>query len=123
MPFPKRGEIYLVSLNPTAGAEIGKTRPAVIISNDQNNEFADTVTVLPITSKTTKIYPFEVFLSKEESGLPKDSKIKCNQIRTIDKTRLNKYLATVTAEKLKDTEGALLLHLGITDFPYLEIPF
>jgi hypothetical protein len=48
--YPKRGEIYLVNLDPTVGAEINKTRPALIISNDINNQFPDTVTVIPITS-------------------------------------------------------------------------
>ncbi|MFH1584127.1 MAG: type II toxin-antitoxin system PemK/MazF family toxin [Actinomycetota bacterium] len=75
MDFPKREEIWLVSLEPVIGYEIGKTRPALVISNDRNNQFSDTVTVLPITSKTDKIYPFEVFLLKEETQLPKDSKV------------------------------------------------
>ncbi|GAI32142.1 unnamed protein product, partial [marine sediment metagenome] len=67
MDFPKKGEIWLVSLEPVVGHEIGKTRPALVISNDRNNQFADTVTMLPITSKTEKIYPFEVLLLKEEA--------------------------------------------------------
>ena len=58
MDFPKRGEIWVVSLEPVIGHEIGKTRPALVISNNRNNQFADTITVLPITSKTEKIYPF-----------------------------------------------------------------
>jgi len=62
MNFPKKGEIYLVSLEPVIGSEIGKSRPALILSNDANNEHADTVTVLPITSKTVKIYPFLIHL-------------------------------------------------------------
>ena len=113
MGIPKRGEIHLVSLEPVTGSEIGKTRPALVISNDRNNEFADTVTVLPITSKTVKIYPFEVSLTKEESGLPKNSKIKCNQVRTIDKKRLIKCLGCVSDSKLKETEEAIMIHLGI----------
>lgn len=113
MDFPKRGEIWLVSLEPTLGREIGKTRPALVISNDFNNQYAETITVLPITSKTEKIYPFETFISGEESGLPRDSKIKSNQIRTVDKRRLVKYLARISEEKLKQVERAILIHLGI----------
>ena len=113
MDYPKRGEIWLISLDPVIGHEISKTRPALVISNDRNNEFAQTVTVLPITSKTARIYPFETYLSKEESGLPKDSKIKCNHIRTIDKRRLVKLMGRVSQEKLKEVEKALLIHLGI----------
>lgn len=55
--FPNRGEIYLVRLDSTLGSEINKTRPALIISNDINNQLAQTVTVIPITSGTEKIYP------------------------------------------------------------------
>lgn len=114
MDFPKKGEIWLVSLEPVVGHEIGKTRPALTISNDRNNQFADTVTILPITSKTEKIYPFEVLLLKEEANLPKDSKIKSNQIRTIDKKRLVSFLGKVTKKRLIEIEQALLIHLGIT---------
>jgi len=114
MDFPKRGQIWFVLLDPVVGHEIGKTRPALVISNDRNNQFADTVTVLPITSKTEKIYPFELFLSKEETHLPKDSKVKCNQIRTMDKKRLVNLVGALSAERLKKIKQALLIHLGIT---------
>ena len=116
MNLPKRGEIYLVTLNPVIGSEIGKERPALIISNDVNNKFSDTVTLIPITSKLSKIYPFEVFVKSGESGLPEDSKIKCNQIRTVDKKRIIKYLGKVEQQKLKEVEKAILIHLGITTF-------
>ena len=113
MNFPKRGEIWLVSLEPVVGREIGKTRPAIVISNDRNNQFADTVTVIPITSKTEKIYPFETFLPAQETGLPEDSKAKCNQIRTVDKRRLIKLIGEISSQKLKEVEQAVLIHLGI----------
>jgi len=111
--FPKRGEVFLVCLDPTVGSEINKTRPALIISNDINNKFADTVTVLPITSRTGKIYPFEVAILTGESGLPKKSKVKCNQIRTIDKKRLVRSLGRVSFEKIREIEDALRIHLDI----------
>lgn len=111
--FPKRGEVYLVCLDPTIGSEINKTRPALIISNDINNQVSDTLTVIPITSSTEKIYPFEVFFPSDKSGLSKNSKAKCNQIRTIDKKRLIKSLGNISSEKLKEIENALLIHLGM----------
>jgi len=114
MDFPKRGQIWFVSLDPVVGHEIGKTRPALVISNNRNNQFADTVTVLPITSKTEKIYPFEVFLSKEETHLPKNSKVKCNQIRTVDNKRLVNLVGALSAERLEEIKQALLIHLSIT---------
>ena len=114
MDFPVRGEIWLVSLEPVVGHEIGKTRPALIISNDRNNQFAPTITVLPITSNIKKIYPFETFITKRESNLPVDSKIKSNQIRTVDKKRLVKLIGNVSEEKIKEIERALFIHLNFT---------
>ncbi len=111
--FPQKGEIYLVCLDLTIGSEINKTRPAIIISNNINNQVAQTVTIIPITSSTGKIYPFEVFLSPHENGLSKNSKAKCNQIRTIDKRRLLKVIGRVSMEKLGEVERALFIHLGI----------
>lgn len=109
----KRGDIYLVDLNPVIGTEIGKTRPAVVISNDINNTYADTVSIAPITSNVDKVYPFEVFLAKGESGLTKESKAKCNQIRSVDKKRLRKYIGTLKEDKIKELEEAILIHLDI----------
>jgi mRNA interferase MazF len=61
----KRGYIYLAALDPVVGNEIAKTRPVAVISNDKNNEFSGTVTVLPLTSKNLrKIYPFGSVFSK-----------------------------------------------------------
>ena len=104
-------EIWFVYLEPVVGHELGKTRPALVISNDRNNLFAETVTVLPITSITEKIYPFEVLLPSEETHLPKDFKVKCNQIRTIDKKILINFVSTLLPEKLEKAEKALLIHL------------
>ena len=111
--YPERGEIYLVCLDPMIGSEINKTRPALIISNDINNQAAQTVTVIPITSSTKKVYPFETLLSSQESGLPKSSKAKCNQIRTIDKKRLLQSLGKVSKKELKEIEDSLSIHLGM----------
>jgi len=113
--YPKRGEIWFVSLEPVTGHEIGKTRPALVISNDRNNEFSSTVAVIPITSSMEKVYPFEVFILKTESGLKSDSKIKCNQIRTVDKLRLLKPAGALSAEKLAEVREALTIHLDISE--------
>ena len=108
----KRGEIYLAALDPVVGKEISKTRPVVIVSNDKNNEFSGTVTILPITSKNLKrIYPFEVFLSKGSGNLPKDSKVKADQIRTLDKTRIIRLLGKLREDETNEIERALRIHL------------
>lgn len=111
--YPGRGQIWLVSLDPVTGSEIGKTRPALVISNNKSNKYAATITVIPLTSSTEKVYPFEVFIEKKYSGLAIDSKIKCNQVRTVDKSRLTKNIGLLPEYKIKEVEKALLLHLGI----------
>jgi mRNA interferase MazF len=110
----KRGEIYLASLDPVVGKEISKTRPVVIVSNDKNNEFSGTVTILPVTSKNLKrIYPFEVFLSKGSGNLPKDSKVKADQIRTLDKRRIIRVIGKLRKGEIDEIEKALKIHLAL----------
>lgn len=111
----KRGEIYFADLNPTVGAEINKRRPVLIVSNDANNRAASTLTVLPITSNITRVYPFEVALSREETGLPKDSKAQAQQIRTISKERLSGPPAGhLKPEKMRAVDKAIRLHLALS---------
>lgn len=111
----KRGEIYLAALDPVVGREISKTRPVVVVSNDINNEFSGTVTILPITSKNvSKIYPFEVFLTQGSGNLPKDSKVKADQIRTLDKIRLVKQIGKLEQKKIGEIEKAVEIHLGLS---------
>lgn len=109
----KRGEIYVADLNPVKGWEINKTRPVLVISNDINNTYSDLITIVPITTQTEKVYPFEVLITKDESGLKADSKIKCNQIRTIDKIRLSKKVGSIDKNKINQIEKAVCIHLDI----------
>jgi len=85
----KRGEIYYADLNPNVGDEIKNIRPILIVSNDQNNKMSNTVTILPITKNVARVYPFEIFLSKEKTGLAHNSKAQAHQVRTISKQRIN----------------------------------
>jgi mRNA interferase MazF len=110
----KRGEIYFADLNPTIGSEINKRRPILIVSNDANNRASSTVTVLPITSNTDRVYPFEVKLTAKMSGLPKESKALAQQIRTIAKSRLvGECAGQLNGELMKAIERAIKLHLGL----------
>lgn len=110
----KRGEIYYADLSPTLGAEINKKRPVLIVSCDANNRAAETVTILPITSSTTRIYPFEVFLKPQESGLPKPSKAQAQQIRTISKERISgKVQGCLDRVRLVAIDAALRIHLSL----------
>jgi len=110
----KRGEIYLAELNPTVGSESNKCHPCLIVSNDANNRAASTVTVLPITSLTTKVFPFEVALAPKESGLLKVSKAQAQQIRTTSKQRIAGPVAGgLDTENMRTVAAAIRLHLGI----------
>ena len=109
----KRGDIYFANLDPTIGSETKKIRPVLIVSNDANNKVATTVTVIPITSNVKKIYPFEVLLEKKQTGLTKESKAQCHQIRTISKLRIRgKKLGVVHAVCMNKIKSAVELHLG-----------
>ncbi len=110
----KRGEIYFANLDPTIGSEIKKTRPILIVSNDANNRAASTVTVVPITTNTKKVYPFEVLLEPENTSLTKTSKAQCHQVRTISKLRIaGKINGHANSKIMKLIDAALKLHLDL----------
>src|SRR5919199_4662853 len=110
----KRGEIYYANLSPTVGSEIDKRRPVLVVSNDANNRAANTVTILPITSNVTRVYPFEVLLNPEDSGLPKPSKVQAQQVRTISKQRIQgKPVGNLSEELMQLVDAALKLHLAL----------
>jgi len=113
--FIRQGDIYLVDLEPTQDGEANKTRPAVILSNNANNNFAPTVTVVPITTNTKSLYPFQVFLAHEDTGLDYDSKAQAEQVRTISKKRLRQYIGILEKAYILEIKKALGLHFGIDD--------
>ena len=90
----KRYDIYWADLNPTQGSEINKTRPCVIISPDELNDYLNTVVIAPLTSQVRAYYPFRVTVSvKGKAG-----QIAIDQVRVIDKKRLKGRLDTLTAD-------------------------
>ena len=95
-----QGDVYLVNLDPTLHTEIGKTRPGMVISINAMNHGSPRLIVAPITSKTRKIYPFEVFIPRGTAGLGKDSKIMLDQLRSLDKKRLVKKIGGVDKKTL-----------------------
>ncbi|MEY3869590.1 MAG: hypothetical protein RLZZ338_3481 [Cyanobacteriota bacterium] len=110
----KRGEIYYGNVSPVVGSEMDKRRPVLVVSNDANNRAADTVTILPITSNVTRVYPFEVLINPEDSGLPKPSKVQAQQVRTISKQRLGgDAVGNLSPEVMQLVDAALKLHLKL----------
>ena len=108
----KRGEIYYANLSPTVGSEIDKRRPVLVVSNDANNRAANTVTILPITSNITRVYPIELLLNPEDSGLSKPSKVQAQQVRTISKQRITSdAVGSLSEEIMQLVNVAIKLHL------------
>ncbi len=110
-----RGEIYWVDFDPTRGSEIKKTRPALVVSNDANNQASDLVSVLPLTSRVKTVWPFEVLIPAGEGGLKTASKAKANQIRTVDKKRLGDAPlgSSISPALMSKVEQAIKIHLDI----------
>ena len=110
----RRGEIYFAELSPTVGSEINKRRPALIVSNNANNRAANTITVVPLTSNTSPARPFEVLVLARQTGLPRDSKVLAQQIRTISKARVApKKVGELDQALMQQVDAAIKLHLAL----------
>jgi mRNA interferase MazF len=109
----ERGSIWLANLDPTIGTEIKKTRPVLVVSNNVNNLHNTVITTVPITSNTKNVFSFEVFLPKGTGNLPKDSKIKTDQIRTLDKSRLCKFIGNLPLSFINLVNDAVKQHLDL----------
>jgi mRNA interferase MazF len=111
---PRRGEVYLVSFDPTVGAEIKKTRPALILQNDVANRWSPITIVVAVTSHFEEpLYPTEVRISPPEGGLTTESVILLNQIRSIDRGRLVTRLGVVKPHTMALVDRALQVSLGL----------
>ena len=109
----KRGDIFLVNFDPTLGAEIQKTRPALVVSNDINNVHSPIVSISPITSNVTRVYSFEVEIPAGIGGLKSRSKIMVHQTRAVDKIRLIKKLGQLTPSIMTEADQALRIHFDL----------
>jgi mRNA interferase MazF len=114
----RRGDVYLVDFEPTVGSEANKVRPAVIVSNDAANRTAErnergVLTVVPVTSNTLRVFPFQILISAGEGGLDVDSKAQAEQVRSVDYRRLSGRLGRLTAETMRKLDQALRTHLGV----------
>ena len=108
----KRGEIYFADLSPVVGSEQGGVRPVLVIQNDVGNKYSPTVIAAAITSQLSKTkLPTHIEI-EQTSGLPKNSVVLLEQIRTIDKRRLKEKICELSAIKMSEINQALLVSLG-----------
>ena len=114
----RRGDVVWVDLDPVQGSEADKRRPAIVVSNDGANRTAQNlgrgvVTVVPVTSQTGRVYPFQVLLPAQSCGLPKASKAQAEQIRSVAVQRIGSVAGRVPADLLVALDAAMRLHLGL----------
>lgn len=113
-----RGEIRLTDLEPARAGEADKRRPAIIVSNDRANTTAarlgrGVVTIVPITSNTTRVFPFQVLLPAEETGVRVDSKAQAEQVRSVSVERIGPVIGRLPTHLLSQLDDALRLHLQL----------
>ena len=115
----RRGEIWLVDLEPIRGSEANKTRPVVIVSNNGRNRAAEksgrgVITVVPLTSNITRVFPFQVLVAAgEESGLAVPSKAQAEQVRAVEVQRFVSRHGRLDSATLDKLDQALMLHLDL----------
>jgi mRNA interferase MazF len=112
-PEVRRGDVWLVDLGQTSGSEQGGIRPAVIIQNDAGNRYSPTVIIAAVTGRNKKALPTHAILEKDGHILQLDSTVLLEQIRTIDRARLLKYLGRLGADDMKLTDNALSVSVGL----------
>ena len=105
----KRCEVWWVNFDPSIGGEIQKKRPAVIISNNASNKFLNRVQVIPLTSKTERLYPSEALIAIDG----KESKAMADQLATVSKSRLLSCVGTISQEDMHRVEEAIKIQLAI----------
>lgn len=114
----RRGDVCLIDFEPVRGSESNKVRPAVIVSNDAANRIADgsgrgVITVVPVTSNVSRIYPFQVRLTAADCGLYADSKAQAEQVRAVAVERVRGRIGTLPGTVLGQLDDALRTHLAL----------
>ena len=113
-----RGSVVWVTLDPTRGAEIQKTRPCVVVSRDIASELSRTITVVPLSSVKGKAPErlVQPILTTKESGLHKDSRALCDQVRTVDKGRVSRTIGVLDRAIMQKLDRGLILHLQLEGY-------
>jgi mRNA interferase MazF len=109
----KRGELYYADLSPVVGSEQGGIRPVLVVQNDVGNKYSPTIIAAAITSQINKTrLPTHVDLQGQTYGLPKNSVVLLEQIRTLDKKRLKEKIGELSNDIMSKVNQSLLVSLG-----------
>lgn len=111
-PIPRRGEVWLVSLDPTIGHEVKKTRPAVVVTNDIYNQHNWVVQIIPLTSRDKAEYD-QVLIDPPEGGLSNRSVTLPDQLRAIDRQRLTQKLGALSRQTMQQVDQSLRIVLSL----------
>ena len=110
----KRGDIFYADLSPVVGSEQGGVRPVLIVQNDTGNRHSPTVIAAAITSQTGKARrPTHISVSPLSCGLPKQSIILLEQVRTLDKRRLREKMGRLDDGVMRQVDAAIAVSLGL----------
>lgn len=116
MMIVKRGDIFYADLSPVIGSEQGGVRPVLVVQNDIGNKYSPTIIIAAITSQINKAkLPTHVEIHAPEYGLPKDSVVLLEQIRTIDKKRLRERIGRFNDEMMDSVNQCLTISLGLAN--------
>ncbi len=111
----KRGDIFYADLSPVVGSEQGGVRPVLIVQNDTGNRHSPTVIAAAITSQMGKAkLPTHIEVTAESSGLPKDSVILLEQVRTLDKRRLRERMGRANRNVMEQVDEAIAVSFGLS---------
>jgi mRNA interferase MazF len=98
----RRGEVWLADLDPVPGSEAGKRRPAIVVHDDLANRTSPTATVVPLTTQTRRVFPFQVLIAVGEGGLPPASKAFCEQVRSLPRRPMVRCVGVVSDKRLAE---------------------
>ena len=113
----KRGDIYYADLSPVVGSEQGGIRPVLIVQNDTGNKYSPTIIAAAITSQINKAkLPTHIEICANDYGLPKDSVILLEQIRTLDRKRLKEKIGHLDDDLMLKVNDALYISFGLASF-------
>ena len=121
MAFVVKGSLVWVSLDPARGAQVPKTRPCIVVSRNRGKRYFLTITIVPLSSVKGRATDrlVQPLLTVKETRLPKDSRALCDQVRTIDKGRVQETVGVLGRELMGKIDRGLILHLELED--YVEV--